>query len=104
MMFCCLFFMIFLLSLGDAEITKALQKMQGEMLGISAFSFIRTIPSVAEFHRIGCFAAVRGLYHRWGISPRPENYYLYYNACMGFVNKKIKNEFVFYIIICYNKL
>ena len=33
--------------------------------------FIQTILSASESHRV-CLAA-RGLYHRWGITPRPEN-------------------------------
>ncbi len=48
--------------------------MQGVKCRISAFSFIRTIPSVTEFHRISRFSTARGLYHRWGIAPRPENF------------------------------
>ena len=67
--------------------------MQGEMLYLSAFSIIRTIPSVAEFHRINRFSTARGLYHRWGISPRPENSYCFhYNTCCDFVNKNIENN------------
>jgi len=34
-------------------------------------SFIQTILSVTEFHRISHMA--RGLYRRWGLSPRPED-------------------------------
>ena len=35
-------------------------------------SFIRTIPSVSESHRILRTASARRLYCRWGIAPRPE--------------------------------
>ena len=35
-------------------------------------SFIQTILSASESHRIGL--AARGLYHRWGLSPRPEDF------------------------------
>jgi hypothetical protein len=35
-----------------------------------AASFIQTILSVSEFHRFGPKA--RGLYRRWGLTPRPE--------------------------------
>ncbi len=36
-------------------------------------SFIQTVLSAPELRRI-CLAA-RGLYHRWGIAPRPEECY-----------------------------
>ena len=37
-------------------------------------SFIRTVPSASELHRI-CQKAC-GLYRRWGISPRPEDNFI----------------------------
>ena len=39
--------------------------------------FIQTILSASEFHRV-CLSA-RGLYHRWGIAPRPEDFYSIYS-------------------------
>ena len=50
-------------------------------------SFIRTIPSVSEFHRISRKA--RRLYCRWGISPRPEdNFYIIIWLYIKVVNSK----------------
>ena len=40
-------------------------------------SFIQTILSASELHRI-CLTA-RGLYHRWGITPRPEDLFTFLN-------------------------
>ncbi len=45
-------------------------------------SFIQTILSAPESNRI-CLAA-RGLYHRWGLSPRPEDYSIYETNYMHF--------------------
>ena len=65
------------------------------------------LPSVAEFHRINRLSTARGLYHRWGISPRPENYIDLIIILVVNLSIKIweitKFEFVFYINICYNE-
>lgn len=87
--------------------------MQGVNAWFSAFSFIRTLrENFTLYRRLRNFTASaafagRGLYHRWGISPRPEN-------CINFIivhaekmsTKITKNQIlfpcfiVFYINIC----
>ena len=48
------------------------------------------LPSASEFHRIGengtAFLLLRGLYRRWGISPRPEEAIIWFPS--GIVTRR----------------
>lgn len=61
----------------------------------SIVSFIRTIPSALEFHQISTARkrCGRGLYRRWGISPRPETDF---NHIINHAKKKSSLAVFFY--------
>src|SRR5699024_756984 len=56
--------------------SKTMQQGATIQNDLSVVSSIQTLLSAPEFHRVSTLAGGRGLYRRWGISPRPETNFL----------------------------
>jgi len=81
----------------------AVQKRQD----VCNVSFIRTIPSVSESHRICTQKTLhaRGLmvhntHRRWGLTPRPETAEYIIDICYNFVNSIYCNNAIKYYHYC----